>query len=335
MNYTCTRRHFLKTAVVGAAATTIAPGFLSGNRLFYATEGFSLVMMATHNQLVDAGENINMQIARTVLEETLVALTNAASIQDAWMQIFPNLQSTDVIGLKVNCINRRLSSHPEVAYAITESLVGALDINPNNLIIWDRTSRELERARYNVNRDAKDVRCLATSDGIGYDAEASVDIGNRKTVKLSKVLTAMCTYLINVPVLKDHGIAGVTLSLKNHYGSIDRPSRGHGSACDPYIANLNNAPQIREKTKLIVCDAVFGIYRGGPHGTPQWINRQLLVSADPVALDTVGAGLIDQKRQEYGIRPALKRASYLQTAASLELGQNDVNCIEAVPIELG
>jgi uncharacterized protein (DUF362 family) len=222
-----------------------------------------------------------------------------------------------------------------VAYGITESLVAALDVNPNNLIIWDRTSRELKRTGYNLNTGKHDVRCLATSDGIGYDANASLEIGNGKKVKLSKLLTEMCTYLINVPVLKDHSIAGVTLSLKNHYGSIDRPSRGHGNACDPYIANLNNAPQIREKTKLIVCDAAFGIYRGGPHGAPQWINRQLLVSTDPVALDTVGAELIDRKRQENGIAPASKRATYLQTAASIGLGTNDSGHIDVMPIEFG
>lgn len=292
-------------------------------------------MLATHSQLVDAGERLNLQIARGVLEETLIAFTNTASIQEAWLHVFPNLQPSDVIGLKVNCINRRLSSHPEVAYAITESLVVALDVNPNNLIIWDRTSRELKRTGYILNTGKNGVRCLGTSDGIDYDENASIDMGNGKNVTLSKILTEMCTYLINVPVLKDHGIAGVTLSLKNHYGSIDRPSRGHGNACDPYVANLNNAPQIREKTKLIVCDAAFGIYRGGPHGAPQWINRQLLISTDPVALDSVGAVLIDRKRQENGIAPASKRAGYLQTAASLGLGTNDLGRIDVMRIEFG
>ncbi len=335
MNQQCTRRRFLKTAAVGTAVATLAPELLSGGLTLQAAEDVSRVILAAHSRFADTNEKVNLNIARVLLEDALQAFTNTTSIRDAWMRIFPNLQSTDVIGLKVNCINRRLSSHPEVTYAITKSLIAALDMNPNNLIIWDRTSRELQRARYNLNAGAKDVRCLATSDGIGYDKGASVEIGNGKRVRLSTVLTEMCTYLINVPVLKDHSIAGVTLSLKNHYGSIDKPTRGHGSSGDPYIANLNAAPAIRDKTRLIVCDAAFGIYRGGPHGAPQWMNGQLLVTTDPVALDTIGAGLIDQQRRENGMAAASKRAGYLRTAAALGLGIADEGRIEAMTMELG
>ena len=335
MKHTLNRRHFLKTTAVGTAALSIAPGLLRGNQPAIAADSLSRVMLAAHTGLVDASEQVDAKIVRAVLDDTLIALTNTASVRDAWMQIFPALSSTDVIGLKVNCINRRLSSHPEIVYALTDSIVTALDVNPNNLIIWDRTSRELERARYNVNRDTKQVRCLGTSDDIGYDDKAKVDIGGATTVHLSKVLTEMCTYLINVPVLKDHSIAGITLSLKNHYGSIDKPSKGHRNACDPYIANLNNAPHIKDKTKLIVCDAAFGIYRGGPHGSPQWVNRQVLMSTDPVALDTVGMSLIDRQRKENGLSPAAQRATYLQTAASLGLGINQLDRIEQFPLQLG
>jgi uncharacterized protein (DUF362 family) len=52
-------------------------------------------------------------------------------------------------------------------------------------------------------------------------------MGNGQTSHLSKILTRMCTYLVNVPVLKDHGKVGITLSLKNHYGTIDNPMDCH------------------------------------------------------------------------------------------------------------
>jgi uncharacterized protein (DUF362 family) len=269
------------------------------------------------------------------VDEALIALTNAASVQDAWAQVFPELQSTDVIGIKVNCINRRLSSHPEVVYAIAQSLVESLGVNPNNIIIWDRTSRELKRAKYTHNVTDKGVRCLGTSDKIGYDKSFAVEVGNGRQVHLSNILSRMCTYLINVPVLKDHNIAGVTLSLKNHYGSIDRPGSCHGEGCDPYIANLNNTPQIKNKTKLIICDALFGIYKGGPHGSPQWINRQILTSTDPVALDHIGMTLIDQQRREKSIKLISERTKYLLTAAKLGLGNNNPEHIDGIEIQPG
>jgi len=63
-------------------------------------------------------------------------------------------------------------------------------------------------------------------------------------------------------VLKDHGTAGVTLSMKNHYGSVDNPGSLHGGQCDPYIPELNNVPDIKDKTRLIVLGWISGdIYR--------------------------------------------------------------------------
>ncbi|MFC1654646.1 DUF362 domain-containing protein, partial [Myxococcota bacterium] len=51
-------------------------------------------------------------------------------------------------------------------------------------------------------------------------------------VKLSKILTDRIDHLINLPVLKNHTMAGVTLSLKNHFGSTTRPDSLHGPQND-------------------------------------------------------------------------------------------------------
>ncbi len=329
-----TRRHFIKTTAAGTAAC-LAPTLFFPKGHLLAAETESRVIMASHSNIVDASEQINTKIIRSMLDETLVALTNTDSVREAWGKIFPRLQSTDVIGLKVNCINRHLSSHPEVAYAIAESLTASLDLNPNNIIIWDRTSRELKRAGYTKNMGNKDFRCFGTSDGIGYDKSFAVDVSKKRKVHLSTILTKMCTYLINVPVLKDHSIAGITLSMKNHYGSIDRPASCHSGACDPYIASLNNTPHIRDKTVLILCDALFGIYRGGPMGSPQWINRQLLASTDPVALDYTGMMLIDQQRQAKNMSLASKRTKYLRSAATFGIGTDNPQQIERMKLNLG
>lgn len=330
-----TRRRFVKTTAICTAAAYFVPDVIFGGGGVLAAESKSRVIMASHSQIVDASEQINAKIVRTGVDEALIALTNAASVQDAWAQIFPDLQSTEAIGIKVNCINHRLSSHPEVVYAIAQSLVESLGMNPNNIIIWDRTSRELKRAKYTHNMSEKGVRCLGTSDKIGYDKSFAVEVGNGRQVHLSNILTRMCTYLINVPVLKDHDIAGVTLSLKNHYGSIDRPGSCHGGGCDPYVANLNNTPQMKNKTKLILCDALFGIYQGGPQGSPQWIDRQILASTDPVAIDYIGMTLIDQQRKEKNITPASKKTKYLHTAAKLGLGKDHPEQIDTIEIQLG
>ncbi len=40
--------------------------------------------------------------------------------------------------------------------------------------------------------------------------------------RLSRILTRQCTAVVNVPVLKDHSIAGISVSLKNFFGFFTR-----------------------------------------------------------------------------------------------------------------
>ena len=45
---------------------------------------------------------------------------------------------------------------------------------------------------------------------------------------------------------------------------------GRGKPEQDYIALLNTAPDIKEKTRLILGDALFGIYQRGPDGSPKF-----------------------------------------------------------------
>ena len=59
---------------------------------------------------------------------------------------------------------------------------------------------------------------------------------------LSNTLAHTCDAVINLPVLKDHGIVGVTLALKNLFGAIHNPNKYHTNAGDPYVADVNMFP---------------------------------------------------------------------------------------------
>ena len=131
-------------------------------------------------------------------------------------------------------------------------------------------------------------------------------------------------------MLKDHSTAGVTLSMKNHYGSVDNPGAMHGNNCDPFIAELNNAPDIKNKTKLIVLDALLGIYLGGPGGAPQFKPNIIAMSYDTVAMDWYGMQLINEEHQNRGRGEVTEKARYIQTAAKMGLGTNDKSQIELV-----
>ena len=111
-----------------------------------------------------------------------------------------------------------------------------------------------------------------------------------------------CNVLINLPVLKDHDGAGVTIALKNMYGVIHNPNKYHPNGCNPYVADLNMLPEIRSRMRLTICDATTAMYEGGPGYKPEhsWNANTLLVSTDPVALDHTGWQIIERKRAEKG-----------------------------------
>ena len=145
--------------------------------------------------------------------------------------------------------------------------------------------------------------------------------------------------LINLPVLKDHDGAGVTIALKNMYGAIHNPNKYHPNGCDPYVADLNMLPEIRSRMKLVICDATTAMYEGGPGFKPEhsWKSNSLLVSQDPVALDSTGWQMIERKRAEMGLKTleAEQRAPhYIATAADSEhrLGHCDPSRITVVEV---
>lgn len=341
-----TRREFIKTTAAGAVMTCAAPA------LAWGSDTGSRVASVYNSGLVTADGRLSKSEARQSVDRALALITQKENMTDAWQAVFPNLREQDTIGLKINCISRKCPTHPEIAYGIAQSLVDNLGINPNNLIIWDRTGSELEKAGYTLNRTDSGIRCFGTVEkfsiprwimntmqdeegGIGYDKTRPIDSGAGVTSHLTRIITGMCTYLINVPVLKDHSLAGVTLSLKNHYGSIDNPRDCHGNHCDPYIAKMNTAPQIREKTRLFLCDAALGVSRGGPRGAPDFEPGRVLASFDPVALDYTGLTLINARRDENGTEPVTDMARHIRTAQSMGLGTCDPEKIILTEARIG
>jgi len=240
------------------------------------------------------------------------------------------------VGIKVNALGGRgLSSNVQLVDAICERLQEA-GIGAHDIVIWDRDTEELEHVGFRFSSADNRVQRFGT-DRVDYEdeLEAYGSVGSR----LSKILTQRCDVLINVPVLKDHDGAGVTIALKNMYGVIHNPNKYHPNGCDPYIADLNMLPAIRTKMRLTICDATTACYEGGPGYKPQycWQNNALLVSRDPVALDYIGWQIIERKRAEKKLKTLEadeRPPRYIATAADERhrLGTNDPRRIEVVDV---
>lgn len=286
----------------------------------------------------DAGSDvrrlgIDAKLVRKMVHESVAALLGTKTSDDAWRKLFG---PRDVVGVKINCLGGRMfSSHPAVVEGIVEGLRVA-GVRDNNIIVWDRFSRELRQSGFAINVTGDGVKYLGTDEpGYGYTSEPIVyrSIGSC----FSTILASRCNAIISVPLLKDHDIAGVTLNLKNFFGAVQKPSVYHDSRCDPYIADLNAHPLIKDKNRLVVCDALTGVYDGGPGYNPDatWKYGGIMVSTDTVALDRVGATIVEKKRSEAG-EPPLKDVGrepvHIRTAAKLGLGCDDPDKIELVEV---
>ncbi|MBU1652565.1 DUF362 domain-containing protein, partial [bacterium] len=248
--------------------------------------------------------------------------------------MFPGINSDSVIGIKVNCINPYLPTHPEVVDALINSLLqmdfSGTPFSPNNIIIWDRANSELSGTGYTINSGAEGVRCFGT-DQVGYNSSVSLNC-NGTTQHPSRILTDYIDYHIDFAVMKNAGGCGLTMALKNNYGCIDQPWNLHDNYCDPGIPSVNTA--IRDELDVVealfIVDSIFGCYTGGPMGPPNMEYHGVLMSFDRVAVDTIGRQILE----EYGCTTT-GLATHVDTAAQgpYNLGTNDLEEIHRIDIE--
>ncbi|HXZ31599.1 MAG TPA: DUF362 domain-containing protein [Terriglobales bacterium] len=327
------RREFLKTCVTGAAILRTSGVLRLGSAQQGAVPTKSRVVIARDAMLRTNGTTVNSSRVLSLLDRSMQALFSFDDPIGPWKKL---VRPGAKVGLKVNALGGRgLSSNLQLVEAICERLQEA-GIRAADIVIWDRDTEELERAGFRISTAGNVVQCFGT-DRVGYEEELETygDIGSR----LSNILTRRCDALINVPVLKDHDGAGITAALKNMYGVIHNPNKYHPNGCDPYVADVNMLPAIRNRMCLTICDATTASYEGGPGYKPQyaWQNNELIVSQDPVALDYVGWQIIERKRAEKRMKPleAEGRAPhYIATAADAQhrLGTNDPKRIAMVEV---
>ena len=331
------RREFLKEMAAGAAVLAAFGDTAAGEAAAWsnAAGGKSKVVIVTDPKLRVPGPEPNEQRVAAMLDHAMETYFRIIDPVLPWKHL---VRTGQVVGLKVNTIaGRGLSTHVSLVDAICERLQQA-GIRPGDIIVWDRTNRELEAAGYTIQTSLDRLRCFG-SDSIGYE-DAQVSYGSSKA-RLSKILT-QCDIVINVPILKNHRMSGVTLAMKNMYGVIDNPNQHHGDGgCNPYIADLNMHPEIRRKVRFVVGDLMTSIYHGGPSFQPEytWNYDGLMVGEDRVALDYTGWQIIERKRaemrmntlEEAGIGPR-----YIATAADREhrLGTNDPARIDLIQTAL-
>lgn len=323
------RRGFLKGGIWGVAGMGLLGAMGAKPLAALAAEAIKPAVVSSKLALVRNPKVVTAPVAfdKSLIDEMLARavclLSGEKNPKDAWAKLI-NPSKSDVIGLKVNNLGgNTLRTAPELTYAVAKALQ-SIGVPKGNIIIWDRGTKELGERGYQVNKAAGDVRCFGTDPDRGFSERAS-KMGD-KEIHLTKILTEDISILINMPVMKDHSLAGITGAMKNHYGSFKNVWRFHDNNCDPHIANLNNIPEIRDKTRLVVFDAMRPLFDGGPgdRDPNRWNFGGICVSQDPVANDALAVKVIDARRKLAGLDSVAERAKHIQTAAKLGLGCADL-----------
>ena len=152
------------------------------------------------------------------------------------------------------------------------------------------------------------------------DLPQAVDL--RRTKVFKDALDA--DVLIDVPIAKHHGLARLTLGMKNLMGLVeDRGSIHHNLG--QRIADLTSLFQ----PDLTVVDAVRVLMANGPTGGDLGDVKKLdtvIASADIVAADSYATSL-------FGLRP--EDIAYIPAAAAMGLGRSDLENLKIEQITIG
>ncbi|MBS3818623.1 DUF362 domain-containing protein [bacterium] len=289
----------------------------------------SKVIIIKGKGVLSDSRKINTNKLRRMYQRGFCRLTGENSPQKALRALFAN---NEKVGIKINTIaGKKLSTPPPVSLELAQFLHTG-DIPKKNLVVWDRTNRELKTAGYNLNKHRKGIQIFGTdTQDVGYSERpiSHLQIGSL----FSNIQKNIISSSISLAILKDHGIAGVTAGMKNYFGSIHNPNKYHDNHCDPFVAELFDTSFIQRKHRLTILDALVVQYHLGPSFHSSWAEKleSLVFGLDPVATDRVGWNIIAKLRSQKNL-PSLEEEgrvpSYLFTAQKMGLGEGDLNKIE-------
>ncbi len=300
-----------------------------------------------------------------MLEKSMLSLTGAANIGEAWLQF---VGKNERIGLKVNPIGGTLLS---TSHAVVKAVIVQLEsagVPRSNITIWDRREFQLHEAGF-TEENYPGIRIVGTEckgkDGEWYGAdgkllgESRIDrdwfywadvegeydeytmpymVNGGKHSYFSKILTQELDKVINIPILKNAG-SSITLCMKNlGYGVISNTGRLHNQLWGDTSAQVCAFPPIRDKVVLNIADGIVGCFQGGPGANPQFIipYKTLLVGTDPVAVDRIGYDIVIKKRIEMGVQEAEteRGKEFMVMAAGYGLGEANIDKIDLTTLNI-
>lgn len=313
----------------------------SGGKGTSARQGKSRVAQVINSKAYGPKGAPEGKPVKAMVDLAVMTLTGKGTPEAAWKSLF---SPKDRVGLKPNCLGRELCwPHPATVDAIVEGLVLA-GVTHGNMVMWDMWGFEASPLSTRYRKSAMQVKPIKAW---GFERKGH-SIPSGGPVKLTKALRGLDA-VVNIPVIKDHDLAGVTCALKNMaFGSIPTPWTFHSNRsgerlCDPMVPEIYALGPIKDRVRLILVDAFNIIIDGGPKGNIRGLRKihSVFAATDPVAMDRIAWKIIDDHREQAKLRKLddesrkVGRPRHVLTAERLGLGTADLDRIEHLVKTLG
>ena len=292
--------------------------------------------------------NTNQRTVDQMLSRSLESLTARPTGKQAWEALFRHFNQVRKLGnagyrpgekvsVKINANQDRGGEwatgrgmpSPHVVYALLAQLVNVAGVRPEDITVYDasryigdpiykRVKASFPAVQFVVTPEmARDGRVAASPDKANpvHFADSSLP-----TAYLPQCVTD-AKYLINLALLRAHGMFGVTLTAKNHFGSTFFPDSGGWTPRPLHNSGARNRPpasynclvdlighrHLGGKTLLYMLDGLYTaehnegrVFRFASFGD-RWA-ASLLVSQDPVAIDSVGLDFLRNEPRATQVR---------------------------------
>lgn len=208
---------------------------------------------------------------------------------------------------------------------VAEMVKQCLAAGASEVVVFDQTCDQMQPCYTNsgIEKAAKDAgaKVLPANDERYF---REVELPNGKTLKKAKIHHSLidCDVWFNVPILKTHGGARMTIAMKNYMGIVHDRRIFHSTDLQQCIADVCTW---EKKPVLNVVDAYRILKANGPRGRSEADAvevKALVASTDIVAVDTASTKLAERftsiKVEDVG---------HIRAAEELKLGTTDVDSL--------
>ena len=221
------------------------------------------------------------------------------------------------------------NTNPEL---VAEIVKQCLQAGASEVVVFDHTCDDWRKCYANSGIEAAakaaGAKVLPAHQESYY---RSVDLPKGVKLKSTKVHEAILDsdVWINVPVLKNHGGAKMSISMKNLMGIVWDRGYFHSHDLQQCIADVNS---LDKKAVLNVVDAYRLMKENGPRGKSEAdvvLSKALFVSSDSVAVDTAATNFFNQVR-----KMPLDSVEYLEKAQQLKVGTMNLEKLKVKKVKI-